>query len=383
MKLLHIVSSNLDDEARYQIAFILSLLQREHRIFTTVSEHSGWTGPDEGIPEGLSNLFSMNAPEPRPISPATPVDSIATARHRIRELDPDSIHFHGTLRRRDIKLLEPFEAVRTIYSAYPGCPMIKESIPSSFWSGGLKWLKQRASAGIVCAESMAIEARSAGGWKKDFWRVIPAAYDLEPFRRAKRNRGRLRALAGWTEEDFVVGCLEGIPQPGGEEELFSFLNRTHRDRPQIRYLIPLSNKGIPNEFLQRIDAEGLGEFVYLIRDPFEWVEFYADVEGILSLSRAVTYPRRLIEALAAGTPVSAPDVGVNTDLLNTVEWPSGTFEAGNLEEIVPGFYFLLERREDFVIQARELKDCVIKHFDPETAGQRFHSIYRELIVSES
>lgn len=379
MRLLHIVSSNLDDEARYQIAFVLSLLQKEHDLFTILSEPDGWIGPDEGFPRNLSAFYTQTASAPSDSAPTPILDSIPLARERIRNLKPDLIHFHGTLTHRDIKLLEPFEAVPMIYSAYPGCPLTKESLPSSLWEGGLNWLKKRARAGIVCAESMGIEARSAGGWGKDFWRVIPPAYDLETFRRVRNNRGRLRALAGWTETDFVVGFLEGVPLQCGEEELLTFLTRTSRHQPQTRYLIPLVGEGEPRDFLQRIESEGMREAVYLLREPFEWGEFYADIEGLLSLSRDATLPRRQIESLAAGTPVSAADVGVNTELLNTVEWTSGTYQVGNMEEIVPGFYLLFERRADFEIQSRELKDCVIQQFDPEAAIRKYDAIYNELL----
>lgn len=153
--------------------------------------------------------------------------------------------------------------------------------------------------------------------------VVPLGLDLEPFERPPSReplRGEWKAAPG----DFLVGIVGRIA-PVKDHELF--LEAAARLRARLataRFVVVGGGDGV-EPLRRRAAALGLGEAVVFAGTRFDLPQVYTALDAVALSSRNEGTPLSLLEAMAAGRPIVATDVGGVRDLL-TREWRGGVFQ---------------------------------------------------------
>ena len=147
--------------------------------------------------------------------------------------------------------------------------------------------------------------------------LIPLALDLADFETLP-PRGHFRRELGFAPEDFVFGIVGRIAPIKNHELFLRAAAIVARRVPRSRFAIVGGGPEI--EKLRHAAAElGIGERVRFTGVRTDLPAVYGDLDAVALTSRNEGTPLSLIEAMAAGLPVVATNVGGVEDLL-TREW---------------------------------------------------------------
>ncbi len=147
--------------------------------------------------------------------------------------------------------------------------------------------------------------------------VIPLGLSLSEFERLPA-RGRFRSEIGLGAGDVVFGTVGRIAPIKNHELFLRAAAIVARELPEGRFVVIGGGEGA--ERLRRFASElGIGDCVRFAGVRTDLPSIYADLDVMALTSRNEGTPLSLIEAMAAGVPVVATDVGGVCDLL-TREW---------------------------------------------------------------
>jgi glycosyltransferase involved in cell wall biosynthesis len=145
--------------------------------------------------------------------------------------------------------------------------------------------------------------------------VLPLGFDLRVFAETPRGGGRCRAACGIPPEAPLVGIV-GRLMPVKRHDLFlEMAARLRSTHPTAHFLI--AGDGNERANIEAAIAEqGLGDSVHLLGWARDVAAVYSDLDVLVNCSLNEGTPVPVIEALAAGCPVVATDVGGTPDLLD-------------------------------------------------------------------
>lgn len=175
--------------------------------------------------------------------------------------------------------------------------------------------------------------------------VVPLALDLTEFESSVPS-GALRREQGLSREDFVVGIVGRIAPIKNHPMFLQAAARVAKELPTARFVVVGGGAGMHD--LVRLAANlGIAERVRFSGVRTDLPAIYADLDAVALTSLNEGTPLSLIEAMAAGKPIVATDVGGVRDLL-TREWVG---EVNNRE--------FLDSREGrgILVGARDVEGC--------------------------
>ncbi|HSS43989.1 MAG TPA: glycosyltransferase [Thermoanaerobaculia bacterium] len=147
--------------------------------------------------------------------------------------------------------------------------------------------------------------------------VIPLAVDLSAFERLPEPGGFRREM-GLVASDFVVGIVGRIAPIKNHELFLQSAAVIAREVRNARFIVVGSGKGL--EGLVRLAGDlGISDRIRFAGVRTDLPAIYADLDVVALTSRNEGTPLSLVEAMAAGKPIVATDVGGVRDLL-TAEW---------------------------------------------------------------
>ncbi|MCP4231448.1 MAG: glycosyltransferase family 4 protein [bacterium] len=144
-------------------------------------------------------------------------------------------------------------------------------------------------------------------------RVIANGINGEPFEKAAKRRTEYRRKYGLEEDDIAVVTVASLGRKG-HQDIVAAAALLHDDYPQTKYLF--AGTGFGRDDIERKIAEtGLNDTVRLLG-------FVEDIPGLMAAGDVFCLPTyseglsiAIIEAMAAGLPVAASDVGGNPELV--------------------------------------------------------------------
>lgn len=186
-----------------------------------------------------------------------------------------------------------------------------------------------------------------GGIPEDRIEVVPPGVDFARFTDQPRGDGFLRKTLGLEEDEFLVGAVVPLEDEKGHEALLDAAALVAGQAPKVRFVVL-------GEGTLRLEAPGpdaarpMDNVLYYLGFRRDAPRILASLDMFTVFSHLDGLVGFLIEAMAAGLPVAAVDVGAARDLVAHRE--SGL--------LVPAR------------NARALADAVVKvHFDKNLAAR--------------
>jgi glycosyltransferase involved in cell wall biosynthesis len=295
---------------------------------------------------------------------------IRAARKKLREIQPDIVHGQGTEQNNSLcAIFSGFPNVLTIHGNMRLIARINRAKPFSF-----EWLAARLetftlprSDGVVCITNYTREA--VENLAKKTW-VVPNAVDESFF--AVQPQINL-------EQPPIILCVGNICARKNQNDFIRALDSlAQREKFKIIFLGSVSEKDIyGREFFQLLAAR-------------PWCEFggFANRERLKTLLRSATLlalptredncPMVVLEAMAAGVPVVAANVGGVPDLI--ADEKTGLLcdplDAASMSGVVKK---LLEQPSLARMLALAANRSAQERFHPAVVARRHLEIYREVL----
>ncbi len=246
------------------------------------------------------------------------------------------------------------------------------------------------------------------GWPGQY-RVIPLGFDLTPFSRCVANRNQFRAQLGLPARSFVFAGAAGVSDNGIRLvgiigrltpiknhrmflEAIQVLIKTKPD-PRTHFLI-VGDGELRRDLQDLTQRLCLSDQVVFTGWMKEMAPVYADLDVLALTSHNEGTPVTVIEAMAAGVPVIATDVGGVRGLISDVgfrisELEEGEFEVcergvlvnpGDVEAFAHGLQYLLEHPDSCKEMGQRGRDYALKHHGKERLIADIDRLYQSLIA---
>ena len=245
--------------------------------------------------------------------------------------------------------------------------------------------------------------------RSEQYRVIPLGLDLGPIENTSESKGKLRAELGLKEKGHVLVGIVGRLTPIKNHRLFlesvSVLLRNNKNKG-TRFLI-VGDGELREKLKEGTKGLGLEERVIFTGWIRRLESLYADLDVLALTSNNEGTPVAAIEALAAGVPVIATDVGGVRELISEmktrpperrdlchggmVEVGEGEFEVcergvlvkkGDVEGFAKGLNYLLENpkvRKEIGARGRKY---ALAHHTKEKLVSNMDMLYRSLLFTD-
>jgi glycosyltransferase involved in cell wall biosynthesis len=234
-----------------------------------------------------------------------------------------------------------------------------------------RFLAKRTDVLVAVSEEVREKLLSLGVGRPEQWRVIRLGLDLDPFLRATGRTGVLRASLGIGHDVPLLGVVGRLVPIKDQSSLFVSMERL----PDAHLVVigdgesraALEGKARSGAAAERIHFTGWRhDLADSLRD--------LDVVALSSINEGT--PVALIEALAAGVPVVATDVGgvaavVDDPRLGVLVPPSDPVAMAD------GLRRVLSERSSI---DREMRDRIGLRFGRERLLEEMRALYRELVA---
>lgn len=324
----------------------------------------------EALGVGVDSLGMVRGGLPGPAS-------LLQLRRTVREFQPDLVQgwmYHGNLAAwLAVRLCVPHPRLfwnlrQTLYD-------IRRETNLTRWLIRLgAWLSPSAGTIIYNSEVSALQHESAG-YAASKRQVIPNGFDvcaLVP--RAEAGRA-VREEFGLEPDALLVGQVARYHPMKGHRALLRAAASVAQSHPRARFLLVGCDVTAANPVLaEQIGAQGLTGRVVLAGERADVPRLMAAMDIVVSASEwGEGFPNVLGEAMAAGAPCVATDVG---DSGNVIGDCGRLVPAGNPAELARAINDLLylapERRAALGARARERIEM---HFSMDSVAARYLDVY--------
>ncbi|MGD9036992.1 MAG: glycosyltransferase [Syntrophobacterales bacterium] len=264
---------------------------------------------------------------------------------------------------------------------------------SKFFQVIEKILAQFTDAIVVVSEQQKEElCWKFGVGRPDQYRVVPLGLNLVSLEKANESTGKLKSDLGLSENGEslvgIVGRLTPIKNHSLFLESVSALMKKNSDS-RTRFLIVGDGelRKELEEMTRELELMDQVIFTGWIKD-LTW--FYADLDVLALTSNNEGTPVAVIEAMAAGVPVIATDVGGVRELisdrgLRIAELSKGEFEIcergllvqkGDIKGFSKGLKYLLEHPEEGKEMGNRGQEYALEHHSTERLVSNMDMLYR-------
>lgn len=148
------------------------------------------------------------------------------------------------------------------------------------------------------------------GYAPPEWRIIPNGFDLKAFAPDPAFRREARRRWGVDDGAFVVGMVARFDPHKAHDVFMAAAERFARHAPEARFVLVGPDMTVANRaMVAMIRARGLGDRVVLAGISAQVERVYPAFDIATLSSRSESFPNVIAEAMAAGIPCAATDVG--------------------------------------------------------------------------
>lgn len=190
------------------------------------------------------------------------------------------------------------------------------------------------------------------GWDGDHIRVIFNAVDMEAWA-GDRSGSTLRVELGISEDRFVMLCGSRFAEDKGHKYLIDSVKRL-TELSSVSFTLVLAGEGpLLEQTKEQVKEYGLTE------EQVKFIGFRKDIKNLykaadlyINSSQHEALSFAIVEAMAAGLPVIATDMGGNSDIVNDEAGCGLLVEYDNPDSMAGAMKIMMEE-PDFLAQCRE------------------------------
>ncbi len=138
--------------------------------------------------------------------------------------------------------------------------------------------------------------------------VIPLGLDLASYLSTPRKMNIWRKSLGLTEKDFIIGIVARLVPVKNHKMLINSMKTLSSIFPELHLAI-IGNGELENKLKRQADNLGISNHIHFCGISNELEKIYSDLDLLVLCSKNEGTPVVIIEALAAGCPVAAVNVG--------------------------------------------------------------------------
>ncbi len=240
-----------------------------------------------------------------------------------------------------------------------------------------RWMDKRQDQMIaVCNRGK--EQLVANGWSGDRITVIFNAVDPAAWA-GDRAASTLRAELGLAEEDFVMLCASRFADDKGHKYLIDSVKRL-TEISSVPFTLVLAGDGpLLEPAREQVKRLGLEERVRFIGFRKDIKNLYKGADLYVNSSRHEALSFLIIEAMAAGLPVIATDMGGNRDIVNDEAGCGALVEYDNPESMAQAMKRLME---DPALLARCRENAlktILEKFEIHKLAQATFAVYQKAL----
>jgi glycosyltransferase involved in cell wall biosynthesis len=236
-----------------------------------------------------------------------------------------------------------------------------------------------------------------GVGRPEQYRVVPLGLDLRPFEKASESNGKLKSELGLSENRESLVGIVGRLTPIKNHRLFldsvSALMKEN-SKIQARFLI-VGDGELRKDLEEKTKELALADRVIFTGWIRDLKSFYADLDVLVLTSNNEGTPVAVIEAMAAGVPVIATDVGGVRELISDLgfrnaELSEGEFEIcergllvrkGDVKAFAKGLRYLLEHPEEGREMGRRGREYALEKHTTARLVSDLDNLYGSLLHS--
>ena len=229
---------------------------------------------------------------------------------------------------------------------------------------------------ILCVAGTSRDAHVAIGYDRSRMVVVPNGFDVVALTTDRSGRARMRAELGWSEEIVVIGCVARFNYYKDHENFVRAAGLLAKHSPNARFLLIGKNVDPTNvQLTSLIQQTGYSDRFALLGEREDIAACLSAMDVFCLSSRSEAFPIALGEAMAAGLPSVATDVGDTAFLVGDagiiVPREDSESLAGALARIVD---MTAQERRDLGMRAR---NRILENFSMQRIQARVEGIYVE------
>jgi glycosyltransferase involved in cell wall biosynthesis len=252
---------------------------------------------------------------------------------------------------------------------------------------------------VVVSEQQKDElCKKFGIGRPEQYRVVPLGLDLDPLEKANESKGKLKSDLGLSANGERLVGIVGRLTPIKNHSLFlESVSALMKENSNTRARFLIVGYGELRKDLEEMTKElALADRVIFVGWLKDLRSFYADLDVLALTSNNEGTPVAVIEAMAAGVPVIATDVGGVRELISDfgfriVEWREGQFEIcergvlvrkGDLKGFTKGLKYLLEHPEKGREMGKLGREYALEHHSIDRLVSNMDMLYRSFLLVE-
>ncbi|MGH9026928.1 MAG: glycosyltransferase family 4 protein [Acidimicrobiia bacterium] len=235
---------------------------------------------------------------------------------------------------------------------------------------------QASAVGFVANATRELWSHDAPAARRERFVLVEYGIPLAAFKAPPEQRSHLRAAHGFAGEDRVLLCVGSVEARKGQSNLVLALDRIAADHPEAQ-LVLLGTEPTPYTaaLARLLDGLGLERRVRMVDATIEVAKWYAMADALVLASDAESLPRVIIEAMAAGIPVLATQVGGVTELVRDRD-TGLVCEPRDVGELADGLVRLLTLPDD---DRRALVDHAASLIEARRDVDRYTAAFSHLV----
>jgi glycosyltransferase involved in cell wall biosynthesis len=331
-----------------------------------------WTTA-QGVPVRIVPSFA------RSLNPFRQIQAIRDLVRLMREFAPDVVHTHTTTAGFAGRIAARIAGVPVVVHTLHTHPF--RGLYSRFNSMMFVWLERigsRLSDSIITL-STSLRHDLADRYRiapKNHLTVLPLGYDLAPFVTAKDHDNDFRQQWHIPDDVPLIGII-GRLIPVKHHVLFlQVAQQIHAHLPQAHFVIV--GDGILRPDLEHQAQQlGLGDCVTFTGWQSDMPRIYGALDAVVITSKNEGTPVPLIEALVAGVPVVATDVGGVRDVLGGGDY-GRIVPSGDVNALTQALLATLQGETD----ATPAREAMLSRYSIERLADDLDALYRGLLASK-
>jgi len=259
-----------------------------------------------------------------------------------------------------------------------GTDMIKGTAYSTYVIRRICALLSRVvPAIIVCVAEASRAAHVAIGYERSKMVVIPNGFELPDAGALEEQRRAFRAEHGWSEDEFVVGCVGRFNYYKDHANFVEAGGLLAKRYPSARFLMVGKGLDFSNAELRNlIERTGSPDKFTLLGYRDDVLNCLTGLDAFCLSSRSEGFPNVLGEAMSVGVPCVATDVG---DVRTLLSHTGIVVPKENASALCAGLVHVLELpRTARIALGQSGRDRIIAEFSAGKARERFETIYMSL-----